>query len=68
VDVTIKYKSDKYITPETAIALADEYKNRILFNASEQPYFALRTANYKPEEILPHIREIVEKISSFHNL
>jgi transcription-repair coupling factor (superfamily II helicase) len=65
-NITIKFKSDKFIKPQAAIQIATDYKGRILFTASEQPYFTLKAADEKPEEILKEIEAIVEKISSFH--
>jgi transcription-repair coupling factor (superfamily II helicase) len=65
-NITIKFKTDKFIKPQAAIQIATDYKGRILFTASEQPYFTLKGADEKPEEILKEIEAIVEKISSFH--
>lgn len=65
-NIAIKFKTDKFIKPQTAIQIASGYKGRILFTASEQPYFTLKGADEKPEEFLKEIRDIVEKISSFH--
>ncbi len=64
--IAIKFKSDKFIKPQTAIQIATDYKGRILFTASEQPYFTLKAADEKTEELLKEIREIIEKISSLH--
>jgi transcription-repair coupling factor (superfamily II helicase) len=65
-NIAIKFKTDKFIKPQAAIQIAGDYKGRILFTASEQPYFTLKAADEKPEEILKEIREIIEKISSLH--
>ena len=65
-NITIKFKTDKYIKPQIAIQIATDYKGRILFTASEQPYFTLKGTDEKPEELLKEIEDIVEKISSFH--
>ncbi|MDF2890475.1 MAG: mfd [Clostridia bacterium] len=65
-NIAIKFKTDKFIKPQTAIQIAGDYKGRILFTASEQPYFTLKATDEKAEEILKEIREIIEKISSLH--
>ncbi len=65
--IKVKYKSDKYIKPEAAMALAGEYKNRILFNASEQPYFTLKASIQDGEGYLELAKEVIEKISGFNN-
>ncbi len=65
--IVLKFKSDRYTTPQTVIRVAGEYPNRLLFTASEQPYFTLKTDEGKPEEALKLVREIVEKICSFQN-
>ena len=66
-NVIIKYKSDKSISAETAVIIASEYKNGILFTASEQPYFTVRIGDVRPEECIKIIRELIEKIYSFQN-
>lgn len=63
-NILMKFKTDKYIKPQTAIQIAGDYKGRILFTASEQPYFTLKTGDERADEILDMIREIIEKISS----
>jgi transcription-repair coupling factor (superfamily II helicase) len=65
-NIAIKFKTDKFIKPQAAMQIASDYKGRILFTASEQPYFTLKGTDEKPEELLKEIRNIVEKISSFH--
>jgi transcription-repair coupling factor (superfamily II helicase) len=65
-NIAIKFKTDKFIKPQAAMQIASDYKSRILFTASEQPYFTLKGTDEKPEELLKEIRNIVEKISSFH--
>lgn len=65
-NITIKFKTDKFIKAQTAMQIASDYKGRILFTASEQPYFTLKSTDEKPEELLKDIRNIIEKISSFH--
>ena len=65
-NIAIKFKTDKFVKPQMAIQIASDYKGRILFTASEQPYFTLKGADEKPEELLKEIGDIVEKISSFH--
>jgi transcription-repair coupling factor (superfamily II helicase) len=65
-NIAIKFKTDKFIKAQTAMQIASDYKGRILFTASEQPYFTLKCSDEKPEELLKDIRDIVEKISSFH--
>jgi transcription-repair coupling factor (superfamily II helicase) len=65
-NIAIKFKSDKYVSPHAAMQIAGDYRGRILFTASEQPYFTLKTAEEKTEELLKEIKELVEKISSLH--
>ncbi|MDF2839382.1 MAG: mfd [Clostridia bacterium] len=65
-NITIKFKSDKFVKPQTAIQIAGDYRGRILFTASEQPYFTLRSAEEKTEELLKEISDLIEKISSLH--
>lgn len=65
-NITIKFKTDKFIKAQAAMQIASDYKGRILFTASEQPYFTLKGRDEKPEELLKEIRDIVEKISGFH--
>ncbi|MDF2521091.1 MAG: mfd [Clostridia bacterium] len=65
--ILIKFKTDKYIKAQHAMEIAAMYRNRILFTASEQPYFTLKAGDERPEELLKTIREIIEKIDSLHN-
>lgn len=65
-NIAIKFKTDKFVKPQMAMQIASDYKGRILFTASEQPYFTLKGEDEKPEELLKEIGDIVEKISSFH--
>ncbi len=46
--------------------VAADYKRRILFTASEQPYFTLKIGDEKVEELIKLIKDIIEKISSLH--
>jgi transcription-repair coupling factor (superfamily II helicase) len=63
-NILMKFKTDKYIKPQTAMQIAGDYKGRILFTASEQPYFTLKTGDERIEETMTTIREMIEKISS----
>lgn len=65
VNVLIKFKSFEYIKPETAIMIAADYKNKILFTASEQPYFTLKIENNNLNKLLEWIKEVIEKINGF---
>ena len=64
--IIIKFKTDKFIKAQAAIQIASEYKGKILFTASEQPYFTFKTTEEKPDVLLGEIRELIEKISSLH--
>lgn len=66
-NIIVKFNTDKSIKPETAIRVAGEYINRLLFTASGQPYFTVRVEEDKPEENLKFLKEFLEKISSFQN-
>lgn len=61
--IIIKFKMDKYIKAQTAMEIAAAYKSKILFTASEQPYFTLRVGDERAEEQIKIITEIIEKIS-----
>jgi hypothetical protein len=63
----VKFNTDKSIKPQTAIRVAGEYINRLLFTASGQPYFTVRINEDNPEEYMKFLREFLEKISSFQN-
>lgn len=65
--IVLKFKSDKHTAPQTVIRVAGEYPGKLLFTASEQPYFTVKTDEKKPEEAIKLVREIVEKICSFQN-
>ncbi|MFZ5354779.1 MAG: transcription-repair coupling factor [Bacillota bacterium] len=64
-NVIIKFKSSDYIKPQAAIMIASLYKNKILFTASEQPYFTLRIDDERTEELLEAIKLLLEKINGF---
>ncbi|HYE84676.1 MAG TPA: transcription-repair coupling factor [Clostridia bacterium] len=66
-NIIVKFNSDKSIKPQTAIRVAGEYLNRLLFTASGQPYFTVRMDEDKPEENIKFLKEFLEKISSFQN-
>lgn len=65
-NIIIKFKQGKYIKAQTAMTIATEYKGKILFTASEQPYFTLKAGDEKLEDTLKTLKTIVEKISSLH--
>lgn len=65
--IIVKFNSDKSIKPQTAIRVAGEYINRLLFTASGQPYFTVKVDEDKPEEYMGFLKEFLEKISSFQN-
>jgi transcription-repair coupling factor (superfamily II helicase) len=65
--IIVKFSSDKSIKPQTAIRVAGEYINRLLFTASGQPYFTVKVDEDKPEEYIGFLKEFLEKISSFQN-
>ncbi len=66
-NIIIKFKSGDYIKAETAIMIASDYKNKILFTANEQPYFTLRVDKENMDQILEWIKKVIEKIYSFQN-
>ena len=66
-NVIVKFNSDKSIKPQTAIRVAGEYINRLLFTASGQPYFTVRIDEDKQDEYMKFLKEFLEKISSFQN-
>jgi len=66
-NIIVKFNTDKSIKPETAIKVAGEYINRLLFTASGQPYFTIRIDEDKPDENIKFLKEFLEKISSFQN-
>lgn len=66
-NIIVKFSSDKSIKPLTAIRVAGEYINRLLFTASGQPYFTVRIDEDKPDENIKFMKEFLEKISSFQN-
>lgn len=65
-NIIIKFKLDKYINAQTAMEVAAAYKSKILFTASEQPYFTLRAGDERVEELIKIITDIIEKISGLH--
>ncbi|MDD4503873.1 MAG: transcription-repair coupling factor, partial [Clostridiaceae bacterium] len=65
--IIVKFNSDKSIKPQTAIRVAGEYINRLLFTASGQPYFTVRIDEDKQDEYMKFLKEFLEKISSFQN-
>jgi len=66
-NIIAKFESDKSIKPQTAIRVAGEYINRLLFTASGQPYFTVRINEDRPDEYMKFLKEFLEKISSFQN-
>jgi transcription-repair coupling factor (superfamily II helicase) len=66
-NIIVKFNTDKSIKPQTAIRVAGEYINRLLFTASGQPYFTIRIDEDKPVENIKFLKEFLEKISSFQN-
>lgn len=66
-NVIVKFNSDRSIKPQTAIRVAGEYINRLLFTASGQPYFTVRIDEDKQEEYMKFLKEFLGKISSFQN-
>lgn len=66
-NIIVKFNSDKSIKPQTAIRVAGEYINRLLFTASGQPYFTVRIDENKQEEYMKFLKEFLQKISSFQN-
>lgn len=65
--IIVKFNSDKSIKPQTAIRVAGEYINRLLFTASGQPYFTIKVDEDKQDENIRFLKEFLEKISSFQN-
>jgi len=63
----VKFSSDRSIKPETAIRVAGEYIDRLLFTASGQPYFTIKVDEDRPEEYIKFLKEFLGKISSFQN-
>lgn len=66
-NIMVKFYTDRSIKPETAIRVAGEYINRLLFTASGQPYFTVRIDEDKPDEYIRFLKEFLGKISSFQN-
>jgi transcription-repair coupling factor (superfamily II helicase) len=67
-NLIIRFKSDKYTKAQVVVSLVAEYNNRILFTASEQPYFTIRLREQKPEDLLKFTKEMLEKINGFQNM
>jgi transcription-repair coupling factor (superfamily II helicase) len=65
--IIVKFNSEKSIKPETAIKVAGEYIDRLLFTASGQPYFTVRIDEDRPDEYIKFLKEFLGKISSFQN-
>jgi transcription-repair coupling factor (superfamily II helicase) len=66
-NIIVKFNSDKSIKPQTAIKVAGEYINRLLFTASGQPYFTVKIDEDKQDEYIRFLKEFLEKICSFQN-
>ncbi len=66
-NIIVKFNSENSIKPQTAIRVAGEYINRLLFTASGQPYFTVRIDEDRPDEFIKFLKEFLEKISSFQN-
>lgn len=67
-NMIIRFKSDKYTKAQVVVSLVAEYGNRILFTASEQPYFTVRFREQKQDELLRFVKEMIEKINGFQNM
>jgi transcription-repair coupling factor (superfamily II helicase) len=65
--ILIKFKSGKYTNPNMILMVTGEYISRIIFSASEQPYFTVKINENDPEEYMKLLKDILEKISSFQN-
>ncbi len=65
--ILVKFSSDRSIKPETAIRVAGEYIDRLLFTASGQPYFTIKVDEDRPDEYIKFLKEFLGKISSFQN-
>lgn len=65
--IIVKFNSDKSIKPQTAIRVAGDYLNKLLFTASGQPYFTAKINEDKQDENIRFLKEFLEKISSFQN-
>ena len=65
--ILVKFSNDRSIKPETAIRVAGEYIDRLLFTASGQPYFTIKVDEDRPEEYIKFLKEFLGKISSFQN-
>lgn len=55
--VLFKFKNDKYTKAEMIIKIMDEYKHKLSFTASEEPYFIL---NINMEKIDKYFKSIIE--------
>jgi len=66
-NIIAKFNSDKSIKPQTAIRVAGEYINRLLFTACGQPYFTVKINADKQDEYIRFLKEFLEKIYSFQN-
>ncbi len=65
--IIVKFNSDKSIKPQTAIKVAGEYTDKLLFTASGQPYFTVKIDENKQNENIKFLSEFLEKISGFQN-
>ncbi len=65
--IIVKFNSDKSIKPQTAIKVAGEYTDKLLFTASGQPYFTVKIDETKQNENIKFLSEFLEKISGFQN-
>ena len=60
--VVLEFSSIDYISPDLVYYLSKEYKRRISFDLSNTPSFKYKFGN----DLLPSLKELVEKISGFH--
>ena len=61
--VLFKFKNDKYTKAEMVIRIMDEYKNKLSFAASEEPYFILKINMDRIDKCLKSIIDFLYSIA-----
>ncbi len=62
--LVLEFSSMKYVSPDLIHYLSKEYGRRIIFDLSNDPSFKYRFR----KNMLTELKELVEKISGFHNM
>lgn len=65
--IILKFKPGMSVNPQMILKTAGEYMTRVLFTASEQPYFTVKIDENNPKEYMKLLKNILEKISSFQD-